>query len=99
MSRTVAKAQRLNLLREELRRRPRSVVELARRHETSRRTIERDLETLAEQMGEELKKDGEHRWYIPNRAHGLNEIEALADYSATRLPHHTGAGVRQYSTA
>lgn len=99
MSRTVAKAQRLNLLREELRRRPRSVVELARRHETSRRTIERDLVTLAEQMGEELKKDGEHRWYIPNRAPGLNEVEALAVYSATRLLLHTGVGERHYRTA
>ena len=99
MSRTVAKAQRLNLLREELRLRPRTVVELARRHETSRRTIERDLATLAEQMGEELRKDTSHRWYIPNRTPGLNEVEALAVYSATRLLLHTGVGERHYRTA
>lgn len=99
MSRTVAKAQRLNLLREELRTRPRSVVELARKHGTSRRTIERDLEALGGQMGEELLKDGNHRWYIPNRSPGLNEVEALAVYSATRLLLHTGVGERHYRTA
>ena len=99
MSRTVGKAQRLNLLREELRRRPRGVVELARRHGTSRRTIERDLVTLAEQMGEQLLKDDNHRWYIPNRTPGLNEVEALAVYSATRLLLHTGVGERHYRTA
>ncbi len=99
MSRTVAKAQRLNLLREELRRRPRTVVELARSHDTSRRTIERDLAALAEQMGEELRKDANHRWYIPNRTPVLNEVEALAVYSATRLLLHTGVGERHYRTA
>ena len=99
MSRTVGKAQRLNLLREELRRRPRGVVELARRHGTSRRTIERDLVTLSEQMGEQLLKDDSHRWYIPNRTPGLNEVEALAVYSATRLLLHTGVGERHYRTA
>src|SRR5690606_26426653 len=78
---------------------PRTVVELARRHETSRRTIERDLATLAEQMGEELRKDTSHRWYIPNRTPGLNEVEALAVYSATRLLLHTGVGERHYRTA
>ncbi len=99
MSRTVGKAQRLTLLREELRRRPRTVVDMARSHGTSRRTIERDLVTLAEQMGEQLRKDDNHRWYIPNRAPGLNEVEALAVYSATRLLLHTGVGERHYRTA
>lgn len=99
MSRTVGKAQRLTQLIEELRRRPRSVVDLARSHGTSRRTIERDIVTLAEQMGEQMRKDDHHRWYIPNRAPGLNEVEALAVYSATRLLLHTGVGERHYRTA
>ena len=99
MSRTVGKAQRLNLLREELRRRPRSVVELARKHGTSRRTIERDLLTLAEHMGEQVMRDEQARWFIPNRTPGLNEVEALAVYSATRLLLHTGVGERHYRTA
>jgi len=72
---------------------------MARSHGTSRRTIERDLVTLAEQMGEQLRKDDNHRWYIPNRAPGLNEVEALAVYSATRLLLHTGVGERHYRTA
>lgn len=99
MSRTVGKAQRLNRLTEELKRRPRSVVELARSHGMSRRTIERDLVTLSEYMGADLAKDDNHRWYIPNRAPGLNEVEALAVYSATRLLLHTGVGERHYRTA
>lgn len=99
MSRTVAKAERLNLLRDELARRPRSVVELARRHGTSRRTIERDLVALKEHMGEDLRRDAEFRWYIPSRASGLNEVEALAVYSATRLLLHTGVGERHYRAA
>lgn len=99
MTRTVAKAERLNLLREELARRPRSVVELARSHGTSRRTIERDLITLAEVMGEDLRKNDDHRWYIPQRSSTLNEVEALAVYSATRLLLHTGVGERHYRAA
>lgn len=99
MSRTVGKAQRLNLLREELRRRSRTVVELARSHGTSRRTIERDLVTLARQMGEKVERDANHRWFIPNHTPGLNEVEALAVYSATRLLLHTGVGERHYRTA
>ncbi len=99
MSRTVAKAQRLNLLRDELQRRSRSVVELARSHGTSRRTIERDLATLADAMGEDLRKDANHRWFIPQRSSALNEVEALAVYSATRLLLHTGVGERHYRAA
>lgn len=87
------------MLREELRRRPRSVVDLARAHATSRRTIERDLLALSEQMGENLQKDEQHRWFIPNRSPSLNEVEALAVYSATRLLLHTGVGERHYRTA
>lgn len=75
------------------------MVELARTHSTSRRTIERDLLTLTEQMGEDLRKDEQHRWFIPNRTRGLNEVEALAVYSATRLLLHTGVGERHYRTA
>lgn len=99
MNRTVGKAQRLNALREELERRPRSVVELAALHGYNRRTIERDLVTLADHMGVELRKDANHRYSIPVKPTVLNEVEALAVYSATRLLVHTGVGERHYRTA
>ena len=99
MNRTVGKAQRLTALREELERRPRSVVELAEAHGCNRRTIERDLVTLAELMGVELVKGADHRYHVPGRPTALNEVEALAVYSATRLLLHTGVGERHYRTA
>lgn len=99
MSRTVGKAQRLALLKEELARRPRRVVELAGEHGCTRRTIERDLVTLVEQLGVELRKDGDGRYFVPRKASALNEVEALAVYSATRLLTHTGVGERHYRTA
>lgn len=99
MSRTVGKAQRLTLLREELSRRPRRVVELAAQHGCTRRTIERDLATLAGQLGVDLRKDGSGRYYVPRPASVLNEVEALAVYSATRLLLHTGVGETHYRAA
>ncbi len=99
MSRTVGKAQRLALLKEELARRPRRVVELADEHGCTRRTIERDLVTLVEHLGVELRKDAQGRYHVPRRASVLNEVEALAVYSATRLLLHTGVGERHYRTA
>ncbi len=99
MNRTVGKAQRLAALREELERRPRSVVELAHLHGYTRRTIERDLVTLTEDMGVDLQKDDKHRYFVPNKPTALNEVEALAVYSATRLLLHTGVGERHYRTA
>jgi len=99
VNRTVGKAQRLATLREELELRPRTVVELAAQHGYSRRTIERDLVTLAEHMGVELRKDDRHRYWVPQKATALNEVEALAVYSATRLLLHTGVGERHYRTA
>lgn len=96
MGRTVAKAERLNLLKEQLAARPRRVVELAREHGTSRRTIERDLVTLASGMGQRLEKDEEGRWYIPVKRSALNDVESLAVYSATRLLLHTGVGELHY---
>lgn len=99
MTRTVSKAQRLTAIREELERRPRSVVELAAAHGCSRRSIERDLVTLEEHMGVELKKDAQHRYFVPARESRLNEVEALAVYSATRLLLHTGVGERHYRSA
>lgn len=95
----MGKAQRLATLREELELRPRTVVELAAQHGYSRRTIERDLVTLAEHMGVELRKDDRHRYWVPQKATALNEVEALAVYSATRLLLHTGVGERHYRTA
>lgn len=99
MNRTVGKAQRLTALREELERRPRSVVELAQAHGCNRRTIERDLVTLAEHMGVELRRDANHRYHVPSKPTALNEVEALAVYSATRLLLHTGVGERHYRAA
>lgn len=99
MNRTVGKAQRLAALRGELELRPRSVVELAKSHGFTRRTIERDLVTLAEHMGVELEKDEKHRYFVPAKRTALNEVEALAVYSATRLLLHTGVGERHYRAA
>jgi len=99
VNRTVGKAQRLASLREELERRPRSVVELAHLHGYTRRTIERDLVTLSEDMGVDLRKDDKHRYFVPNKPTALNEVEALAVYSATRLLLHTGVGERHYRAA
>ncbi len=99
MARTASRAQRLNDLRDQLRMRPRSVVELAAAHGTSRRTIERDLRTLEREMGVDLRSDGRGRWHSPARPSALNEVEALAVYSATRLLLHTGVGERHYRAA
>ena len=98
-ARTVSRARRLNDLREQLVLRPRSVVELAKAHGTSRRSIERDLRTLDEEMGVDLRTDGRGRWFVPARPSALNEVEALAVYSATRLLLHIGVGERHYRAA
>lgn len=97
MSRTIAKARRLAELAERLRTRPRRVTDLAREYGVSRRTIERDLESLR-QMGTPLEVRDHHYW-VPERGSALNEVEALAVHSATRLLVHTGVGERHYRNA
>lgn len=97
MSRTTAKAVRLGELADMLRLKPRGVSELAREFGVSRRTIERDLHDLRE-MGHAVETE-DHRHRIPERPGALNEVEALAVHSATRLLVHTGIGERHYRRA
>ena len=97
MTRTRGKAARLADLTERLRLRPHGVAELAERYGTTRRTIERDLQDLRE-MGHGLLEE-DHRYALPDNGSALNEIEALAVYSATRLLVHTGVGERHYRRA
>ena len=97
MRRTTAKAARLTDLQERLSLRPHGVAELARRYGVTRRTIERDLQDLRE-MGHALIEEN-HRYALPDRGSALNEVEALAVHSATRLLVHTGIGERHYRSA
>ncbi|MDZ7801784.1 MAG: WYL domain-containing protein [Trueperaceae bacterium] len=97
MTRTTRKAQRLTELVDLLQRRPRGVGELAQRFGVTRRTIERDLEAVRE-MGHALQEE-DHRYALPVPGGGLNEVEALAVHSATRLLVHTGIGERHYQAA
>ena len=96
-TRTAAKAARLTDLQQRLTLRPYGVAELARHYGVTRRTIERDLQTLRD-LGHGLIED-RHRYALPDRPSDLNEVEALAVYSATRLLVHTGEGGRPYRTA
>lgn len=98
MTRTTNKAARLTHLAELLALRPRGVVELAREFEVSRRTIERDLHDLRE-LHPELEEHDDHTYSLPSRGSALNEVEALAVHSATRLLVHTGVGERHYLRA
>jgi predicted DNA-binding transcriptional regulator YafY len=97
MTRTRAKAARLNDLVERLRLRPHGVAELAAYYDTTRRTIERDLEDLRE-LGYPLD-ERDHRYALPGERASLNEVEALAVHSATRLLQHTRVGERHYRRA
>lgn len=97
MTRIQGKAARLADLIERLRLRPHGVAELAQRYDTTRRTIERDLQDLRK-MGHGLIEQN-HRYALPDHGSALNEIEALAVYSATRLLVHTGIGERHYRRA
>ena len=96
-TRTTAKAARLAALTEKLALRPYGVAELATEFGVTRRTIERDLIDLRS-MGHALRERG-HRYALPDRASALNEVEALAVYSAVRLATHTGVGERHYRRA
>lgn len=97
MTRTTSKAARLADLADRLSLRPHGVAELAERYGVTRRTIERDLADLRD-MGHGLI-EADHRYALPDRGSGLNEVEALAVHSATRLLVHTGIGERHYRRA
>lgn len=75
------------------------MVELAQAEGVGRRSIERELHTLADGLGEQLGVDDQHGYSISVRSTGLNEIEALALYSAARPLQHTGVGERHYCSA
>lgn len=96
-TRTASKAARLTDLQQRLTLRPYGIAELARQYGVTRRTIERDLQTLRD-LGHGLIESG-HRYALPDRPSDLNEVEALAVYSATRLLVHTREGGGPYRTA
>lgn len=97
MIRTLTKTLRLIELVDLMKRRPRGVGELAAHFGTTRRTIERDLDTLRDSDYAPVEEN--HRYSLPARGGGLNEVEALAVHSATRLLVHTGIGERHYRSA
>ena len=99
MSRGPSRATRLARLRDQLKDRPRSVADLATTEGMTRRTIERDLESLRTEMGEHVEVDAQRRYSIPSTPTGLNDVEALATYSAARLLVHTGIGERHYRSS
>lgn len=96
MTRNLNKANRLKEMEKLLALRAHRVAELAERFGVSRRTIERDLWDLREVI-DLVEEDGNYR--IPARGSALNEVEALAVHSATRLLVHTGVGDRHYRNA
>ncbi|MEX2500925.1 MAG: WYL domain-containing transcriptional regulator [Trueperaceae bacterium] len=96
-TRTTGKAARLTALVDRLALRPHGVAELARAFGVTRRTVERDLIDLRT-LGHDLT-ERDHRYALKRRASALNEVEALAVHSATRLLIHTGVGERHYRRA
>lgn len=96
MSRGATRSVRLNLLRDRLQLGPVGVAQLARELAVTRRTIERDLNTLRDDLGEPVVVDGQHRYALAAGPSALNAVEALATYSAVRLLQHTGVGERHY---
>ena len=96
MRRSVARAQRLRELEGLLEARARGATELAAHFGVSRRTIERDLLDLSDFRNVEEQN---HRYSIPRPPTDLNDVEALAVHSATRLLVHTGVGERHYRSA
>jgi biotin operon repressor len=64
VTRGPGRALRLARLRERLADRPRGVGELARSLGVTRRTIERDLQTLRDEMGVPVEVDDQHRYSI-----------------------------------
>ncbi len=97
--RNLARALRLVELLELLRTRTWSTRELAEYFDTSRRTIERDLEALAE-LGEAPIRVRRGHYRLRSRPAALNPVEALAVHAATRLLYHqTPAPNRHYVRA
>lgn len=96
MTRNLNKANRLKEMEKLLAWRAFRVAELAERFGVTRRTIERDLWDLRE-VADLIEEDGRYRLPAPSSA--LNEVEALAVHSATRLLVHTGVGDRHYRNA
>jgi predicted DNA-binding transcriptional regulator YafY len=99
VTRGPGRALRLARLRERLADRPRGVGELARSLGVTRRTIERDLQTLREELGVPVEVDPQHRHAIKSSPSPLNDVEALATYSAVRLLVHTGIGEQHYRSS
>lgn len=98
MKRAQNRAMRLNRLTERIEGRPTTVVDLARELGVGRRTIERDLEDLKLEGGVDLRSENGKHW-IRAKASALNDVEALAVYSAARLLQHTHIGDRYYRDA
>ncbi len=98
-SRNLTRAIRLVELLDLLRIRAWSTRELAEYFGASRRTIERDLEALAE-LGEAPIRVGRGHYRLPTKPSALNPVEALAVHAATRLLYHqTPAPNRHYVRA
>lgn len=98
MKRAQNRAMRLNRLKERIEGRPSTVVDLARELGVGRRTVERDLEDLKLEGGIDLRSENGKHW-IRTKPSSLNDVEALAVYSAARLLQHTRIGDRYYRDA
>lgn len=96
MTRTLNKANRLKELEKLLALKPYGVRELSAIFGVTRRTIERDLNDL--RATSDLEQDGP-RYFIMAGSTVLNDVEALAVHSATRLLVHTGVGESHYRSA
>ena len=97
-TRATSKAIRLHKLENLLEQAPRSATELARLLDVGKRTIQRDLEALAD-LGHTLERRG-RRYHLEPTTTTLNPVEAIAVHSATRLlVHHTRINERQHRSA
>jgi predicted DNA-binding transcriptional regulator YafY len=99
MTRGPGRAARLTWLSERIRDRPSTAAQLAREASVSKRSIERDLVTLRDELGLQVEVDDQHRYSVVSPSAGLNEVEALAVYSAARLLLHTRIGEAHYRSA
>ncbi len=96
--RTTSRALRFRTLEDLLVEAPRSAADLARMLGVSVRTVQRDLDALAD-LGHTLEKRG-RRYHLAPSSTALNPVEALAVHSATRLlVHHTRVNERHYRSA
>lgn len=96
--RTNSRALRFRTLENLLDEAPRSAADLARMLGVSVRTVQRDLDALAD-LGHTLEKRG-RRYHLAPTSTALNPVEALAVHSTTRLlVHHTRVNERHYRSA